>query len=120
MYATSVTVSDGAANHTYDITNIGENKSVRSDTTAALDKPALLTVSHQNSGKAFTQKRRSLLRFDTTVEDAASNQGVISAYLVVEVPSKIATSADVLKVIAQLVTFVGVSGNKEKLLNGEI
>lgn len=120
MYPTSVTVSDGSVNHIYDITSIGDGSSVRSDTTATLDQPALVTVKHQNLGKDLALRKRSLLRFDTTVEDAEGNQGVITAYTVVDVPSKIATQAQVLKVLAQQTNWLAVAGYKEKLLNGEI
>lgn len=51
--------------------------------------PHRITLSHARSGKGNSVVRRSLLRFDKTVEDSVTGQAdVVSAYIVLTIPER--------------------------------
>lgn len=113
-------ITDGTDNHVYSIVSIEPYKSIRREAAAGNDQPALLTISHQRTGTGLTSRTRSLVRFDRTVEDADGNQATQSAYLVLEVPTKITSDASIGKTLNELVAFLAVSGYTGKILNEEI
>jgi hypothetical protein len=114
-------LNDGTVDHDYDLVDMSKPYfAVRREAAAALDQPATITISHQTTGSGLQTKTRSLVRLDRVVEDADGNQATQSAYLVVEVPEKITTTASVTKTVAELVDFLGTSGYVAKLLNKEV
>lgn len=120
MFTRPITLNDGAANHVYDTVVTGDYKTVNREALAAIDKPATLTISHQQSGSGSTAKVRSLIRCDRVTEDALANQGLNVAYAVIEWNPKVTTAADVKKTIAELIAFLSASGFQDKILNLEV
>jgi len=113
-------INDGTVDHDYDLRALGDNKSVRSDTAAAIDKPATITISHVNTGSGDKLYRNSLVRFDAVVERDDQVQGTNSVYLVVRSPVKVTTAAELTGLLAQMVSFLGTSGYTAKIVAGEI
>lgn len=117
---TTANISDGTANHVYDLRKTGDWSSTRYEAAAPSDQPATLEISHKEQGKGLKSTRSSLLRFQRVVEDADGNQDVIDAHLVVRYPTKIATTAQVLATTNEAINFFGVSTYKTQFLGGEI
>jgi hypothetical protein len=118
MFTEELTLADATpANHVYSTVITGDYRRVRRVASTNLDDPELLTISHQLN-KDGTQSR-SLVRFDTTVEDAAGTRGVVSVQLVVVIPRQQADPTDVKHVIKQLQNFLSASGYQDKLINLE-
>lgn len=117
---TTANISDGTDNHVYDLRSVGDNKSIRVETAADLDKPATLTISHEMIGDGIKSRRRSVVRLDDVVEDSEGNQGVISVYQVVDAPVKVTDIATVTKTHTKLASFFATSTYKTQFLAGEI
>jgi len=118
MFTEELTLADAVpANHVYSTVVTGDYRRVRRVANATLDDPELLTISHQLS-KDGTQSR-SLVRFDTTVEDAAGTRGVISVQLVVVILRQQADPTAVKNVLKQLQNFLSASGYQDKIVNLE-
>jgi len=121
-----ITVSNGNSNHVFRLrgTNLnanGQELAVRSDTNATLDLPHSFRISHQGIGKGDTTRRRSVYRFDRTVERSEDQvQGVISVYLVVDQPVKVATATQVGEAVQTAINFANATGNVVKIVNGEL
>jgi len=113
-------MNDGAADHDYDLREIGNQKTVRYDTSAALDQPATLTISHTSTGSGDAQFRNSLVRFDAIREREDGVQGLESVYVVVRTPVKVSSAANINKLILQLKDFLATAGYTDKLVAGEI
>lgn len=113
-------ISDGAADHDYDLRSIIGSKSIRSDIAATLDLPATLTISHVKSGSGLKTSRRSLVSLDQQVEDAAGNQDLLRAYMVLVVPEKVTTVAAVVKQITLLKSFLATATFIDKIVAQEI
>lgn len=114
-------LTDGTTDHDFDLREIGNQKSVRYDIAAPLDKPATLTISHVQTGNGDKTFRNTLLRFDAVRErEADALQATESVYLVVRTPIKVSSTADTTKLVSQMVDFLGTSGYIGKLLAGEI
>jgi hypothetical protein len=93
---------------------------VRREAAAAADQPALMTISHQQSGSDLQHRVSTLVRFERIQEDAAGNQGSVEASLVFRWPDKIVTAAVAQKTLIELIAFLAISGYKDKLTNLEI
>jgi len=123
MYPTDTpNISDGTTNHVYSLVNLGAGldiSSVRRESAAPADQPANLSIKHQTSGKDYGKVHSSLVRFDRVVEDATGNQGTVSAYMVLRWPPNVTTAAVAQKSVNELVSFLGISGYKDKLTNLE-
>jgi hypothetical protein len=117
MFNETLTYNDGTDDHVYSTVITGDYKRVRRVADTELDRPELLTISHQVNEK--TNISRSLVKFDTVVETAGGVKGNIRAHVVLEIPREVAVLADVTKVVAQLTAFLGVAGNVDKLINLE-
>lgn len=113
-------LNDGTVDHDYSIVSIEPYKSIRREAAAALDQPALLTISHQTSGSGLATRTRSLVRLDRTVEDGDGNQGMQSAYLVIDSPDKITSTAILKNSVNELIDFLGTATYVDKLLAREI
>jgi hypothetical protein len=114
-------ISDGTLDHDFDLRSLGDQKSVRYDIAAALDKPATLQISHTQTGSGDKAFRNTLLRFDAVRERAADEvQATESVYLVVRTPVKVSTTAQTTELVNQMVDFLGTAGYVGKLLAGEI
>jgi len=80
------------------------------------ESPALphrLKVSHQETGLGFKRRRRSVVRFDKTSMSTVDSVTPVttSAYLVCDAPvGAITTTAELVHVIANLLSFVGTTG----------
>jgi hypothetical protein len=117
-------LNDGTTDHDYDLRSLGDQKSIRFDIAADLDKPATLTISHSLTGSGDKQYRNTLCRFDAVVERSEDQvQGTESVYLVFRTPTKVSDAATRVKLANQMLTFLGTvaaHANVTKLLNGEI
>lgn len=117
-------LNDGTTDHDYDLRSLGDQKSVRFDIAAPLDKPATLTISHVNTGSGDKQYRNTLCRFDAIVERSGDQvQGTESMYVVFRTPTKVSDIATRTALAKQLLSFLGTPAampNVTKLLNGEI
>jgi len=117
-------LNDGTTDHDYDLRSLGDQKSIRFDIAAPLDKPATLTISHVLTGSGDKQYRNTLCRFDAVVERSEDQvQGTESLYVVMRTPTKVSAAASREGLANQLLTFLGtvaVHPNVTKLLNGEI
>lgn len=122
MFDNNVTISDGTNNHVYGITEVGQNKSVRSNASADLAEPEAMIISHELVGTGENQRRRTLLQLTAVDTDAEGNQGVIRVSYTVDQPLKVTTAANVNLVSNQLLTFLTAStyANRVKLHAGEI
>lgn len=112
-------ITDGTSNHVYGLTTVGVNSSVRSESAAPADQPATLSIAHQTSGKGVATVRRTKVRFDRTYVDG-DDSAKVSVYMVIEHPLQIATDAQVIKSVNELVALTAVSGYLAKIVGGEI
>jgi hypothetical protein len=118
MFTDELTLADATpTNHVYGRVVSGDYKTIRRVASSDLGKPELLTISHQLDKTGMNS--RSLVRFDTTVEDAAGVKGVISVQLVVGIPRDQADATAVKHVIKQMQNFLSTSGFQDKLINLE-
>lgn len=117
---TILDISDGVADHDYDLREVGNQRSVRSESAAPLDQPATLTIQHQEVGSGIKSVRRSVARFDRVVENEEGEQGTISCYFNVVQPLKVATAAETAKTLTEMVSFLNTAGYTTKFLAGEI
>jgi hypothetical protein len=123
MLDNNVTVSDGTSDHIYGLTETGVKRSVRSETAAALAVPANLRIQHEIlAAGTINQRQRSLVSFDRVVDDALGNYGTIRCNFTLDIPEKIATSAEVVLTAKEMILFLnGTSyANLTKIINGEI
>lgn len=99
-----------------------DTSSIRRNTSAGLNAPKLLTVSHQASQDSKTKepKVRSLVRFDiTTPIGTPAVRSVDSAQLVLEIPES-STPARVQEVIDAVLAALGSTTFVTSILNQEI
>lgn len=89
---------------------------------ATIAKPATLKIAHQVS-KVGTpgQTRRTVVRIDQTVGDeSAGNLAVLSAYMVLVLPERVATVDQTTDILDMLRQFLAASGNQVKIVNREL
>lgn len=106
---------------TYSWVNALPNGIQRDVSALANTNPQSLIISHNKLKKDGISRRRSLTRIDATEEDADLSKLVpYGAYFVIDAPIGTAVTTDNIKaVVGRLIAFLSVSGNIEKLLNGE-
>lgn len=81
--------------------------------------PHRLTVSHSETGKGLNKRRRSLVRFDKTVESDVDDATPVttSAYIVLDAPvGALTTNAQMKEVIANLMSFCASLGATSTIL----
>lgn len=81
--------------------------------------PYRLTIKHSESGKGVNLRRRSLIRFDKTVNGAVDTTKVevVSAYCVLDVPiGNQATYDEAKNVLANLMSFMASTGATTTIL----
>jgi len=105
---------------TYSLVSLSTNGSRRSVSSLANTTPQSLSIQHQEQTRNGIKRRRSAVRNDCTVDDTDEGLVPYSVHFVVDSPIGTAVTADNVKAaIGRLVVFLLVSGNCEKLLNGE-
>lgn len=73
--------------------------------------PHRLKISHQETGKESTLRRRSVVRIDKTVNGADSSPTRVSAYAVVDIPSgNLANDTEAKNCLAELMSFLATTG----------
>jgi len=99
------------------------SSSDRSTTFATIaESPALphrLTISHQETGSGLKRRRRSLVRFDKTVESTvdATQSVTTSAYMVLDAPvGALEANTEMANVIAELMSFCASLGANTTIL----
>jgi hypothetical protein len=121
MHPNPTVLNDGTADQSYDFRGITANETSQyKDATAPLDQPQTLTIKHTSSGSGLQQTRRSLFRLDHTVEDDDGNQAVLSAYVVLALPEKVATSTQATKILEELKDFLTNTGNIGRIIAGDL
>jgi hypothetical protein len=121
MFASDITLNDGAADHTYSQISLENSKSVRANATRDPGTPETLVISHSVAGSGMKAIDRHLIRLNLVEEDTGSTDIATltgSTYIVIEKPRRIITSDDISKQVIQLVAFL-TSANLTKILNGE-
>lgn len=75
--------------------------------------PHRLKISHQETGKGFTSRRRSVVRFDKSVASTidATKTVTVSAYMVLDAPiGAMAANTEFGNVLAELMSFCATTG----------
>lgn len=117
MYPNPIVINDGAANRSFDYRGSGNEQSSYRDATAPLDQPHTISIKHTVAGKgSVNQTRRTLVRIDKVVENAEGVQGTLSAYVVLVVPEKVATSAQCTAELTLLSDFLMQTGFIAKIV----
>jgi hypothetical protein len=99
---------------------VNGGKAIRSDATATIGEPRILTISHQKADRSFGVVDRHLVRFDETISGTSPQPDVnVTVQLVIEMPRDVATLAQVTDVKDRLVSFLNTSGYLAKVLNNE-
>jgi hypothetical protein len=76
-----------------------------------------LKISHQQSGKGSSERRRSVCRFDKEVTGVSGNQVTVSAYVVVDLPvGDLSTYDEPKHVLAELMSFCASLGASTTIL----
>lgn len=120
MFATDITTAGTSTSKTYSLVSIEGRKALRSDSTAPLGEPRLLTISHQPVTRPFGAADRHLIRFDETISGTAPAVDVVaSVQLVIEVPRETATAAQITDLKDRLVSFLNTATYLTKILNSE-
>jgi len=115
-------VDDLSADVVYSQISLENSKSVRTDATRDLGTPRSLVISHEVSGSGMKATDRHLVRLNLTEEDTGSDTIATvsgSVYLVIEAPRRIVTATMIKDMLTQLIGFVSVEANVNKLLNSE-
>lgn len=109
-------ISDGTSTHVYSLQKLGDADimSVRRESAAPSDQPAILTIKHREVNKGLATEAQSMVRFDRVVEDAAGNQGTVSCQVTLRWPTKVTTVAQAQKSLNEAIAFFAVSGYKDK------
>jgi len=126
-----VSLGSGAVSRTFSLTSLTDTKSVRSDPSAALGSPYLMTISHQavNRGKnastgAALLADRHLVRFDATFVGSDGIAKTVSIQCVAEVPQAAESEAIAGDLLTRLSHFVHTAAefatNRDKLFNNEV
>lgn len=116
----TVLTGDSASSHSYSLVSITDGNSVRKVPTAPTNAPETMQVKHQLSSRGGIPLGRHTLRLDLAKVNADNDVVTASVYVVVEVPEDAAITAAMLKDMrTQLVNFLTVNANFEKILNGE-
>jgi len=120
MFPTDITLAGTSTSKTYSLISIEARKSLRSNPSAALDAPQLLTVSHQEVTRTGYVADRHLIKLDLSVagvSPAPNVKGTVA--LTIEAPRVTMTTAQIKDIKDQLVAFIATAGYVDKVLNGE-
>lgn len=121
MLPNPVTASNGTATVAFDYRGSTPDNSQYKDAAASLDQPHTFEAKHTVSKKgSVNQLRRSAYIINRTVEDSLGNQGVLSCYLVINVPEKVATTTQVTEQITLMKNILSVSGVIAKFAAADI
>lgn len=125
MFQQTVDIAIGENHTKLGLISMQGNDSQRSDDTAEIGKPLILSISHEEKKGV----QRHMARFDKTVgitnPDGTISKGTATAYVVFVHPSTVVTKDDVMSVWSLLGAFLGQteSGasniNARRLLNNE-
>jgi hypothetical protein len=99
--------------------SISDRQTVFAQITETPSAPHRLTISHLESGKALTKRRRSLVRFDKTVVSTVDNVTpvTISAYAVLDTPvGALVANTEPTNVVAELMSFLASLGASTTIL----
>jgi hypothetical protein len=122
-FPTDITLTDSAsADVTYSQISLEGGKSIRTDASRGLGTPRSMIISHQTNGKGLTAVDKHLVRLNIVEEDTASADVAVmsgSVYLVIEAPRRIVTGAMIKDELDQLLSFISVEANIDKILNSE-
>lgn len=97
----------------------GSNETEFRATAETPTKPHRLSIKHQESGKGFNKRRRSVVRFDKTVASDVDDTVLVttSAYLVVDAPVGALNSyAEIRQAVANLMGFVANDSTNSAIL----
>lgn len=98
MLPNEIELTIGGSTHSYSLTSLADNRSVRQEIGGNLSLPLSLTVSRNTSGKGTKAIDNILVRMDQVVAtevDASSNvqaSQTLSAYLVLKVPRNVSNN----------------------------
>jgi len=119
MFPNPLVLNDGVANKSYDYRGSTIDASSYKDSTATVDQPSLFTVKHRTLRPAKAdQTRQSLFQLSDVVEDAEGMQGTIVCNLTLSIPEKVATKAQIEKIVAKMTDLL--LNNSAKIVAGEI
>lgn len=118
MFAPDITlVTTSNVSRTYSQTSLVGGTSIRVDSTAALDTPRVLTISHAKKGSGVTVADRHLVKLENTVIPSAVPLKA-SVYVVMDIPRTGFDGVAVQDLVDQLVDFLSPT-NITKLLHNE-
>lgn len=121
MYPNPIPLNNGSAEVNYDYRGTSNEQSDYKNTSASLDQPQTLKIGHQTTKSGtVNQLRRSRYGLARVVEDAEGNQGVITVALVVGIPEKIATSAQVTEEVEKMKDFLTNAGFIAKIVAADL
>lgn len=120
MFNNDITLNGTSTPKVYSLTSVIGGKSVRADATQAPGLPRLLTIGHQAVNRSGYVADRHLVRLDLTQAGVSPDTDVqVSVQLVIEMPRRVTTAADVQDIVDQLEAFTGAAGYIAKVLNSE-
>lgn len=120
MYPNPIPLNNGAAEVNYDYRGTSNEQSSYKNASAPLDQPQTLLIGHQTTKVgSVSQLRSTRIGLQRVVEDG-DNQGVISVTLVVRVPEKIATSAQITEELEKARDFLNNSGFIAKIVAADL
>lgn len=122
-FSTDISIDDGTpTTYVYSQISLQDAKSIRRDATRPLGTPRSLIISHTTNGVGMSAVDRHLVRLNLVEEDTGSDDLATvsaSAYMVLEVPRRIVTTAMIESMIEQQLDFFGTPANVAKILNSE-
>jgi len=121
MYPNPIPLNNGAAEINYDYRGTSNEQSSYKNVSADLSEPQTLLIGHQTTKTGtVNQLRRSRFGLSRICEDAEGNQGAITVALVVGVPEKIATSAQVEEELQKMKDFLTNTGYIAKIIAADL
>lgn len=94
-----------------------DHLTVFKNTAETIGMPHRLKIQHQTSGVGDKEVRRSLVRFDLTIENGQGIKGIVSAYLNLVVPTGLVEDLDSSKnCLANLLSFCASTGATSTIL----
>jgi hypothetical protein len=99
--------------------SVSDRSTVFAQVSEAPSSPHRLTISHQETGSGIGKRRRSVVRFDKTVQSTVDTAlpVVISAYAVLDFPvGALLASTEPTNVMAELMSFLASAGANTTIL----
>lgn len=127
MFNNDITINPGTfgganANTVYSLVGFsGDSSSTRRVASTANSTPDELRISHSKNKRNGIQYDQHMVRIDRTLVDPTKGPVVISAWMVIAVPSgyAIADLAATKEVVGRVVAFEQASGTIDKIFNSE-